>query len=547
MYRLLIVDDEEIITDGLYDAFSGLIPDKLDVYKVYSATAALDWLSRTRIDIVLTDIRMPGMSGLEMSEQIREFWPRSRIVFLTGYSEFDYAYKALQIPGARYLLKTEGFDKIIETVREVLQEIEQSNTLNELLEQSREQRDTAELAAQGDYLRHLLQDSGAWCKDAHRLSMDFSKLGLALDAESPVMLVLGRLAYPDGISYMEQRELLDASRLIWNSYLEEKARYALMSDRHGDLLWLLQPRDYATEGALGAGGHFPRYLEGTLELIQDACRQTLDLPVAFTVSGAACAWTELSGQYGRLHRLQQVKIGEGIPMVQIDRAGRPEADSLREAGVRLHQRVENLAAHLDAGRQERFAETLEEIRDGIHTGMSVEEATELYYTVALVLLSHMNRSELYSLVHEHGKLMRLDEHPSLKEGIHYLEHVAAGLFELRSSAEKARSSEVIGRICDYIHSHLGEDLSLVRLAELHYFNPSYLSRFFKQEQGINLSEYIDQCRAAKAKELLGNEALKIRDVALYVGYEAHHSFTRFFKKNTGMTPQEYRESIHINL
>lgn len=546
MYRLLIVDDEEIITDGLYEAFSRLIPDKLDVYKVYSAKAALDWLSRTRIDIVLTDIRMPGMSGLEMSEQIREFWPRSKIVFLTGYSEFDYAYKALQIPGARYLLKTEGFDKIIETVMEVLEEIEQGNKLSELLEQSREQRDTVELAAQGDYLRHLFQDSGAWCADAHRLSLDFSKLGIGLDAESPVMLVLGRLAYPDGISYMEQRELLDASRLIWSSYLEQKARYAWMLDRHGDLLWLLQPQDQAEAGA-GADGHFPRYLEGTLELIQDACRQTLELPVAFTVSGSACAWTELSGQYGRLHRLQQVRIGDGIPMVQTDRSCRPEADGLREAGVRLHQRVENLAAHLEAGRQERFFETLEEIRDGIHSGMPVEEATELYYTVALVLLSHMNRSEQYSLVHEHGKLMRLDEHTSLKEGIHYLETVAAGLFELRSSAEKARSSEVIERICDYIHSHLGEDLSLVRLAELHYFNPSYLSRFFKQEQGINLSEYIDQCRAAKAKELLANEALKIRDVALYVGYEAHHSFTRFFKKNTGMTPQEYRESIHIHL
>lgn len=177
----------------------------------------------------------------------------------------------------------------------------------------------------------------------------------------------------------------------------------------------------------------------------------------------------------------------------------------------------------------------------------MEEAAELYYTVALVLLSHMNRSELYSLVNEYGKLMRLDEHSSLGEGIYYLERLASDLFERRSTAEKERSSEVIERICDYIHSHLGEDLSLVRLAELHYFNPSYLSRFFKQEQGINLSEYIDQCRAVKAKELLGNEALKIRDVAMYVGYEAHHSFTRFFKKMTGMTPQEYRESLHVNL
>ncbi|AIQ40860.1 response regulator [Paenibacillus sp. FSL R7-0312] len=544
MYRLLIVDDEEIITDGLYEAFNQLIPDKLDVYKVYSAKAALEWLSRTRIDIVLTDIRMPGMSGLEMSEQIREFWPRSRIVFLTGYSEFDYAYRALQIPGARYLLKTEGFDKIIETVQEVLLEIEQGNQLSELLEQSREQRDSMEIAAQGDYLRHLLQDSQVLCADVQTLSTDFLKLGISLEPGSPVMLILGRLTYPEGTSYMDRSEILTSSRLIWNSHLAEMTRHTWVLDRHGDLLWLLQPLHHA-EAVFG--GHLSRYLEGTLELIQDSFRQTLGLPVAFTVSGSACAWTEIGRHYERLHRLQQVKIGDGISMVQIDRSGPPEPDGIRETGVRLQQRVENLAAHLDAGRRERFAETLEEITEGIHSSVSVEEAAELYYTAALVLLSHLNRSEYYSLVNEYSKLMRLDEHSSLKEGFYYLEKLASDLFELRSTAEKERSLEVIERICEYIHSHLGEDLSLVRLAELHYFNPSYLSRFFKQEQGINLSEFIDHCRAVKAKELLGNEALKIRDVALYVGYEAPHSFTRFFKKMTGMTPQEFRESMHIKL
>ncbi len=540
MYRLLIVDDEEIITDGLYEAFNRLIPDKLDVYKVYSAKAALEWLSRTRIDIVLTDIRMPGMSGLEMSEQIRKFWPRSKIIFLTGYSEFDYAYRAFQIPNARYLLKTEGFDKIIGTVQEVLQEIEESNKLNELLEKSQEQRQAMEVVAQGDYLHHLLQDSHALCADTQVLKKDFGKLKISLDAELPVMLILGRLTYPEGTSYMDRSEILTSSRVIWNAYLAEMARHTGILDRHGDILWLLQPL-YNASAIFG--GHFSRYLEGTLELIQDSCRQTLGLSIAFAVSGSACEWRETGRQYERLHRLQQMKIGDGISMVLIDPPDRLEPDGTKEAGIRLHQRVENLAAHLDAGRQERFFETLGEIKEGIHTTVTVEAATEMYYTVALVLLSHMNRWYIQGLINDYGKLMRLDEHSSLKEGIYYLEKLASEIFQLRRSAEKERSSEVIERICDYIHSHLGEDLSLVRLAELHYFNPTYLSRFFKQERGINLSEYIDNCRAVKAKELLGNETLKIRDVALYVGYEAPHSFTRFFKKTTGMTPQEYRESL----
>ncbi len=81
MYRLLIVDDEEIITDGLYEVFSSYNPEQLDVYKAYSATEALEWLARSRIDIILTDIAMPGMNGLELIEKVQNFWPKCKVVF----------------------------------------------------------------------------------------------------------------------------------------------------------------------------------------------------------------------------------------------------------------------------------------------------------------------------------------------------------------------------------------------------------------------------------------------------------------------------------
>ncbi|MNY53294.1 Arabinose operon regulatory protein [compost metagenome] len=75
-----------------------------------------------------------------------------------------------------------------------------------------------------------------------------------------------------------------------------------------------------------------------------------------------------------------------------------------------------------------------------------------------------------------------------------------------------------------------------------HFNPSYLSRLFKQESGINLSEYIDDVRIEKAKGMLTSEEMKIAEVGARVGYETPHSFTRFFKKKIGMTPLEYREA-----
>ena len=543
MYRLLIVDDEEIITDGLFEVFNQLIPDKLDVYKAYSAKEALEWLSRTRIDIVLTDIRMPGMSGLEMSEEIRMYWPRCKIVFLTGFSEFNYAYQAIQMPNVRYLLKMEGYDKIVETIREVIQEIDEAAMMSELLEKSQEQRIAMEHVAQGDYLRHLLQDSPTLASDIQELIRDFRKLNIDLSADCPVMLILGRLSYPEGTSYSDQSEILTSSRVIWNSYLSEVTRHTGITVKHGDLLWFLQ---LSPNAEVKYNEHLSRYLEGTLELIQESCRETLGLTIAYTVSGASCEWRDITRQFERLHQLQQMKIGDGISMLLIDRVNALAFDDVRDRTIRLNHRVENLAAHLEAGREERFFETFNEIANGIHACESLEQASEMYYTIALVLLSYVNRWYLLGQINNYGKLMRLDEHSSMKEGVQYLEKLAIRIFEVKKFDEKERSSDVIERICVHIQNHLGEDLSLVRLAELNYFNPSYLSRFFKQERGINLSEYIDNCRTVKAKELLKDEELKIREVALCVGYEAAHSFTRFFKKTTGMTPQEYREALHIH-
>ncbi len=160
-----------------------------------------------------------------------------------------------------------------------------------------------------------------------------------------------------------------------------------------------------------------------------------------------------------------------------------------------------------------------------------------------MLYSTLNRLGLQSKIEDYGKLLRLDDHSSMKEAFSYLGRAAEAILAHKQRDEKDRASQVIDRICQYIEDHLGEDLSLVRLAEIHYFNPSYLSRFFKQERGINLSEHIDACRARRAKELLRDGDLKVREVAAAVGYEAAHSFTRFCKKVTGITPQEYRDTL----
>ncbi|MGG4143121.1 response regulator [Paenibacillus algorifonticola] len=543
MLRLLVVDDEDIITDGLYEVFQRWMPDKLDVCKAYSGKEALNWLQRTRIDIVITDISMPGMSGLELSDEIQMYWPRCKIIFLTGYSEFQYAYKAIQMSDVRYLLKTEGYAKITEVVQEVMQEIHQNNQLSALVERSREQMYMLEFMAQGEYIRHLLQKSHLLCQDQEVLVKEFGKLNIDLSPLIPVVMVVGHLSYPAETPYSDRSEMINSARMIGHSYLSEQTRHIGIVDTHGNLLWLLQPSEHVEERFYS---HLIRYLEGTLELIQETCLESLGLTIAFTISGASCEWAAVSQQYERLRQLHQMTIADGLSIILTDRTEQLEPSNRKEDSM-IAQRTELMQAYLEAGKREKFYEVVEEMTTGmLHPTGNVHRAIESYYSIALVLLSSINRWGLYHQIGDYGKLMRLDEHSSMKEGIAYLHVIADRLFKVKHNGELERTTSVIDRICRYIEEHLSEDLSLVRLAEINYFNPSYLSRFFKQEQGVNLSEYIDSCRLKKARELLRNGELKIREVSSAVGYEAAHSFTRFFKKATGITPQEYRDRFLVN-
>lgn len=541
MHRLLIVDDEEIITDSLFEVFNQVMSDELDIYRAYSAREALDWLSRTRIDIVLTDIRMPGMNGLELMDEIQIYWPRCRIIFLTGHSEFDYAYQAMKVPSVRYLLKTEGYDKVVQTVREVLQEIREHERMDQLISKSQELMGEVQLLWQRDYLIYLIQHPEGM--DEERLAQDFQRLNIPLDVRTPVVLVLGHLEYRDGLTFMERSEQLNEVRLLWHSYFAEHVRSIGIEDPHGDVLWFIQPAHPHHEEQKHE--HFHRYLEGTMELIQQTMMEDKGLALTFVISSAACRWLDVSQQYERLHLLRRIRFGGGLPAILRDQQEDSEELANQDA-YRFKQKVDVLAAHLDAGKAEEFLAGFDELMMNIvdlNPETNAALALEIYYGIALILLGHINRFGLHSDVGDYSKLMRFDEHPSLSEAFIYLYHIARRIFESNRLKEKDRTAKIIDRVCDYIVANLSEDLSLVRLAEVHYFNPSYLSRLFKQEKGMNLSEFIEQCRIAKAKELLANRDLKVREVAAAVGYEAAHSFTRFFKKTTGLSPQEYRDQL----
>lgn len=136
--NLLVVDDEYEILTWLEELFSYNFEPKVDVYTANSAYAAIEMLNHVKFDVVLTDIRMPGMNGIALFQHVKGNWPRCKTIFLTGYPNFEEIYKIIKHKDVRYILKSEDDEVITQAVRGAFSELQQELEQEALLEKQQQ-------------------------------------------------------------------------------------------------------------------------------------------------------------------------------------------------------------------------------------------------------------------------------------------------------------------------------------------------------------------------------------------------------------------------
>ena len=554
MYKLLIVDDEPQIVDWLYELLREIDHIELDIYKAYSGTAALEWLNKTKIDIVLTDICMPGISGLQLLEKIHNNWPGCKVIFLTGYSEFDYIYTAIQHEGVSYLLKTEEDEEIIKAVEKAVSQIEKGLQVDELIDKARQKMQMAVPLLQKEYINGLIHG-----EDLHLeiKQQQLDELDIPLRTDVPVILLLGRVDnLPVGKSSLERMEYLYGINLLVQQHLTAYVNVFHSVLDHYNMVWIIQQKELLADNMNNTSRpNNVLWLRDILETIQAACKKSLAVSLSFVLSSEPFLLTHISDRFAALKVLLDFRIGAGLEMILLDNCSDDFERSstvshdviMRESQVKLGK-IGVLGIYLERGEREEFFKLLSQFTDllkGI-TGINYNPALELYFAVSLMFLSYINRWHLTEKIAFKiglSKLTRIDEHVTWSNAAEYLYRLAVIIFDLRNTEQENRAMDAVTRVQHYIHSHLNEDISLIKLAELIYFNPSYLSRLFKQVTGCTLSDYICDMRIKKAKELLEKGDLKIHEIASIIGYESSTYFARFFKKSTNMTPQEYRDAF----
>ncbi|MBO7745149.1 response regulator [Paenibacillus sp. MWE-103] len=557
MYRLLIVDDEPIIVEGLSELF--LQSDyPLEVYQAFDGMEALSIARKLRIDILMTDIEMPEMNGIELQKEVLRLWPRCKSIFLTGYNDFDYIQSSIRGGAIDYVLKTEGDDSIVASVEKAIRVIAEEVSYEGLIANARSSLKLALPALRKEYLTGLLE--GEASPPATRRER-FAQLEVPLDPDLPVVMAVGRIdRWREDATGGDKVLFAYSINNIFEEFVAVEFDLTYFRGDHERLVWLLQPK---TESGYrqaivgkpplhaGAGAEadpeadLHAYLLGMLESMQDACSRYLKLACSFVVSSEPFAWDALASKYERLSRLFGRGLGLGSEMLLSDDRAKESGDEKARSKVK---RIRLLDQYLMQKERAKFEQLFDEIAEAVGEPATLEAGLplEVFYELSAIFIPHLNRFDALGAAAGHAvtsKLFSIREHRSWREVAGFFRELADLLFERMEGGNEQETSEVVEQLHRYVEAHIEGDLSLNRLAEHVYLTPFYLSRLYKQKTGHSISDYITRTRIESAKRLLGESALKIHEVGMRIGYDSPSYFTRFFKKATLLTPQEYRDSL----
>lgn len=540
--RLLIVDDEHNIVNYLTDLIEEQHIPELEIYKCYSGKEALSFIQTSIIDLILLDIHMPEMSGLEVAAHVTELLPRCRIVFLTAYDNFDHIYESNKLKRTRYLLKTEDDEVILNEIFHILQELEEESNKSLLLSEAQQKSFLLSHLLQQNILKGIVAGH-----PVEKLERELRIAGsdFALSLHQPVYLMYAQTHYRtlDETNITHSAYTLSYLQLI-RKLLDEKFQFSMLDFGKGTLLLFFQPTN-----------SFPsefEFLQSVANDFGDYYFTKHKRRVTTVLYPEASEWNEVCRHF---HMMQQYaeSSGDAVPLIYSSSAA-PENETLSSLPAEvsidrlpLEKKLQELSFYLYQGSEDAYQHTLKHLCSECNRIRSMHSisAIKIYTSVSLTLMQYIDLYQLQEKIISKIALYPLyyiHDFSSWKEAFHYLEKLSGKIFEIQNSKKLDRNVQLVQKIKTYIHDHIAESLTLTTISRVVNYNEAYISRLFKQINGMGLSDYISVERINKAKNLLVTTSDTIQNIAAATGFDTSQYFSIVFKKTTGISPSEYRRS-----
>ncbi len=542
MYRILVVDDEPRVSMGIKNLLLNAGLDITHVETAVNGFEAIDYIRMDPYDVVLTDIQMSRMNGIELMETIYIECPYLPVIVISAHEKFDFAKKSLSFGAREYLVKPVEKDDLLHAVNKVLREKELIGQAS--IEQSRMLRakgnEQAAECSRRELLMALAVEGDLSAKDKEEL---VALLGDGSEASAYAVVTI-RLDLTQGgfssreISLRDRRLLkyaavnvLDESLAEWNGFSFNGFGNAIVAIirlcEPGKSDSLLNKKSQLYLIGQSIYMKLKRYLNIETAIgISEPNPDVFELPKLVEEANEAVEWRYLQPS-GKVFCYEDKQAREHVSIV--------------EWVARVDQFVQAMKSNIDHPDQL----NADMIIDPLAGLGDAEELCTSYFGMFVY--------RLYGLLLEYGHaagmpMQRLDPdvyfHGPLQAGkLERLRDYIRDAAELLRLTLTERNQSIMSRVTGFIQSNYRNPaLKIQDIVEEVHFSPTYLSHLFKRETGIALWDYVTGLRIEEARMLLSTTDKKRYEIAYEVGYESPEHFSRMFKRCVGISPAQYRKN-----
>lgn len=499
MYSVLLVDDEKCILDSIQNTVPWEAYGIDRVLEAHNGLEALDVLSRHTVNLLITDIKMPGMDGLILLKKVRNLYPGIRCILLSAFGEFEYARTALQLGIENYLLKPLSVDELTASIEKSLENIEQRKQIDQ------------NLFYDNILLRWI---SGTISED--ELIERTPVLNVNLYSRNYCVIILRR--------QKPNTDMVKASTMFSNALNGNYSVYSLTENQDNQIL------------ILAAHEIEPAVIYEHLEAVQPAADPDKGLLIA--VGSVVFENMELSKSYNDAQStLRYAALFSVAPIAVFDDTYHSRLSQTSQKRIRNLLDLPTVEAAVDEG--------ISMIEDLFLYKSNYQEMQRLAGEVGAVLLTMAheylpkgNTAQLENLV---ANLYNLPSGPiSMERYRSWFETLIAETW-LRHHSNIGNISPVVHQALRYIRDHYSGSVSIKEFCAKFEVNASYLGYLFKNETGVFFNDYVSRVRIKRATWLLENTNDKIAEIADQVGFSNVSYFIKCFRSKTGVSPVKYRQ------
>lgn len=545
-FQLLLVDDEASVVDSLAETLPWHEIGIGAVFKAYSGIEALEILKTNKVDIMISDIRMPGMTGLELLALVRRSWRKIKCILLSGHADFAYAQQAIAHETYEYLLKPTSDEEILAKVGGAVQALREERDENQFQQRVAQAFQENLPKLRGELLNELLQGL-KYAPERLANKLQSLKINVSHDERFAVMLVRleGQMTELDfySLSLMEYAVVNMAEELF-----EDWFQLWSCKSVHGYLVFVITVLEDKRE-AFASPEQFAQAIEGELHLKAAQLQLSVNHYLKGSVSVLISKWGLFPQDVKRLYEdvllalRRRVGNQSGL-FVQV-------SDDMEQLPVHSLQRLYEppmLVHLLESGNFELAREKLTLIWNELNQkwANSPEHLMEVFFSIyaSFSSFAHKNGRELADVIgpvlSDVSGLMPSRSITSLHSWIFQSFQMLKQCMENETRNEREFT---VQKIKAFIQKHLVEDVSLQTIADYMFMHPVHVSRIYKLETGENLSDYVLRLKMELAASMLVNPALKSYEIALQLGYQNPNYFNKVFKKYYSLTPQEFRQKL----